>query len=219
MTQDLSRVESHPPTLLLKASTQYLYCSLSSLQTHKPNLLLLLKHGAHFRNAGFTGMCCVHPVVNSLQHFGFSYVIYILSRLSFSLQMQLKLCVGVCVPLEAEAAMPLWSIWSLSEALPGLSPISACLFPSLALNASQGRREERGREGNAVCLFVSLLLFYSGFFADHSSDWPRNVAVLYRAEWTPDSAMEATVLFFFCERDEWGTQGLWWNEMTNTVPL
>lgn len=53
-------------------------------------------------------------------------------------------------------------------------------------------REERRMEGNAICLFACLLLFYLGVFADHSSDWPRNVTVLCRAELSPDSAMEAS---------------------------
>lgn len=47
--------------------------------------------------------------------------------------------------------------------------------------------------GGERCLFVCLpALFYLGVFADHSSDWPRNVTVLCRAERTPDSAMEAS---------------------------
>lgn len=42
-------------------------------------------------------------------------------------------------------------------------------------------------------MFVYLpALFYLGFSADHSSDWPRNATVLCRAGWTPDSAMEAS---------------------------
>lgn len=42
-------------------------------------------------------------------------------------------------------------------------------------------------------MFVCLpALFYLGVFADHSSDWPRNVTVLCRAEQTPDSAIEAS---------------------------
>lgn len=54
--------------------------------------------------------------------------------------------------------------------------------------------------GGEHCVFVCLpALFYLGIFADHSSDWPRNVPALCRAELTPDSAMEA--LDFLSERE------------------
>lgn len=39
--------------------------------------------------------------------------------------------------------------------------------------------------------FVLFRAFFF-FFADHNSDWPRNVIVLCRAEWIPDSAMAAS---------------------------
>lgn len=49
-------------------------------------------------------------------------------------------------------------------------------------------------------MFVCLpALFYLGVFADHSRDWPRNVTVLCRADWTPESAMEASD--FLLERE------------------
>lgn len=50
-------------------------------------------------------------------------------------------------------------------------------------------------------MFVCLpALFYLGVFADHSRDWPRNVTMLCRADWTPESAMEASD--FLLERSE-----------------
>lgn len=64
------------------------------------------------------------------------------------------------------------------------------------MRARGGEKKGEGRETLFVCL-LAWFCFIQGFFADHSSDWPRNVAVLYRAEWTPDSAMEATVFFCF----------------------
>lgn len=56
------------------------------------------------------------------------------------------------------------------------------------------RRGEKKGEGSATLSvgFARQLLFYLGVFADHSSDWPRNVTVLCGAERTPDSAMEAS---------------------------
>lgn len=62
------------------------------------------------------------------------------------------------------------------------------------------RRGEKKGEGRGTLFVCLLALFYLGVFADHSSDWPRNVTVLCRAEWTPDSAMEESD--FLLERGE-----------------
>lgn len=63
--------------------------------------------------------------------------------------------VEACALLETEATVPLRSIWSLLEALPGLSPVSARLFPSQASTASSGRK------GEFVCLLAFVL--FRGF--------------------------------------------------------
>lgn len=74
------------------------------------------------------------------------------------------------------------------------------------------RREER-REGRAGSLFACLPAFVLFrvffFFADHSSDWPRNVTALCRAKWIPDSAMEASQFSLKGARDKcWAWNGL-----------
>lgn len=84
-------------------------------------------------------------------------------------------------------------------------PLSGSCLPT------RGGEERRKEKGGERCLFVCLpALFYLGVFADHSSDWPRNLTVLRGAEWTPDSAMEASdfLLEREREREKRGTGGL-----------
>lgn len=220
VTQDLSCVESHLPTLLLKASTQCLYCSLPLHGAHRLNLLLLFQHGGPLWNAGITGKCCVHQVVN---YFGCSYVMYSIYstyvgfHTVYRCSLSCRPCVEVCVLLEAEAAMPLWSIWSLSEALPGLSPISARLFPSLALTA-RGGEERRKEKGGERYLFVCLPAFvlFSVFLLITVATGPE---MWLCCAGQTGLLIQRWKLQIFCERDKWGTQGLWWNEMLNAVPL
>lgn len=75
------------------------------------------------------------------------------------------------------------------------------LLSTLPLSASherggeeRGREREWGRKRRRMLFICCLFFFYPPppIPCDHSSEWPRNVTVLRGAEWTPDSAMEAS---------------------------
>lgn len=118
-------------------------------------------------------------------------------RLLYSLQVQ--------SPEAADRVRRCVSCWKLRLPCPcdpyghcqrpcqGSAPYQLACSPLWLSLPARGGVERRKEKGGERCLFVCLpALFYLGVFADHSSDWPRNVTVLCRAEWTPDSAMEAS---------------------------
>lgn len=99
----------------------------------------------------------------------------------------------VSVLLEAEAAMPCDPYGHCQRPCQGSAPYQLACFPLCLSLPARGGEERRKEKGGERRLFVCLpALFYLGGFADHSSDWPRNMTVLCRAERTPDSAMEAS---------------------------
>lgn len=75
------------------------------------------------------------------------------------------------------------------------------------LPARGGERRERGREGKRG-LFVCLpALFYLELFADHSSDWPRNVTVLHRAGRVDAGFSDGSIRFSVGERRKERSEG------------
>lgn len=95
------------------------------------------------------------------------YLQYI-CRLSYSLQMQFKLqavCGGVCPAGSRGCHAPVIHMVIVrgpARAKPHIS--SPVPLSGSHCQPGEERREERRREGNAICLFACLLLFYLVFF-------------------------------------------------------
>ncbi len=79
----------------------------------------------------------------------------------------------------------------------GSAPYQLACSPLWLSLPARGGEERRKEKGGEHCLFVCLpALFYLGVFADHSSDWPRNVTVLCRAgvdSWFSDGSIRFCV--------------------------
>lgn len=104
------------------------------------------------------------------------------------------LCVEVCVSCwKPRLPCPCDPYVHCQRPCQGSGPYQFACSPYWLSLPDEGGDERRKEEGGECCLFVCLpALFYVEIFADHSTDWPRSVAVLCRPHWTPDSAMEAT---------------------------
>lgn len=117
-------------------------------------------------------------------------------RLFCSLQAQwsCRSCVWRCVSCwKLKLPCPCDPYGHCQRPCQGSAPYQLACSPLWLSLQARGGEERRKEKGGECCLFVCLpALFYLGVFADHSSDWPRNVTVLCRARWTPDSAMEAS---------------------------
>ena len=147
-------------------------------------------------------MCCVLcqcKVLYSLLHFGYSFVMYTMYRLLHSLQVLSpqaadRVCMWRCVSCwKPRLPCPCDPYGHCQRPCQGSAPYQLACSPLWLTLPARGGEKRRKEKGGECCLFVCLpALFYLGAFADHSSDWPRNVTVLRRAEWTPDSAMEAS---------------------------